>query len=166
MTAFVEKTQSSRNAFGFVKFAFLLLFSFQYCGKNKGVISVIFCFPVPHILAKPKRFDTCVANTKRSGACNANRFNFCLLRFLKIMVIYPKWKVPFANHTYFLEQTSSVISNSFISFFKHTLLRWHVPYSFMTPLLISQAHFCYFCNTCFFLKFRNISDVARRNIFF
>ena len=42
----------------------------------------------------------------------------------------------------------------------------HVPYIFMTPLLISQAHFFYFCNTCFFLKFRNCSDVARRNIFY
>ena len=25
-----------------------------------------------HISAKPKHFDTCVANTKRSGTCNAN----------------------------------------------------------------------------------------------
>ena len=91
-------------------------------------------------------------------------FTFCLLRFHKIQVIYPKWKVPFVKHTYFLEQACSVISNSFISFFKQTLLPWHVPYIFMTPLLISQAHFVYICDTCLFLKFRN-SYVARRNIF-
>ena len=35
----------------------------------------------------------------------------------------------------------------------------------MTPLLISQAHFFYFCNTCLFLKLRSSSYVARRNIF-
>ena len=29
---------------------------------------------LPHISAKPKRFDTCVANTKRSGSCNANKY--------------------------------------------------------------------------------------------
>ena len=73
---------------------------------------------------------------------------------------------PFVKHTYFLEQTCSVISNSFISFFKQTLLPWHVPYIFITPLLISQAHFFCFCNTCSLLKFRNSSDVARRNIFY
>ena len=28
----------------------------------------------PHISAKPKRFDTCVANTRRSGSCNANNY--------------------------------------------------------------------------------------------
>ena len=36
----------------------------------------------------------------------------------------------------------------------------------MTPLLISQAYFFYFYNTCLFLKFRNSSDVARRSIFY
>ena len=66
---------------------------------------------------------------------------------------------------YFLEQMYSIISNFFIPFFKQTLLPWHVLYIFMTPLLIFQAHFFYFCNTCLFLKFRHSSDVARRNIF-
>ena len=35
----------------------------------------------------------------------------------------------------------------------------------MTPLLISQTHFFNFYNTYLFLKFRNSSAVARRNIF-
>ena len=91
---------------------------------------------------------------------NDRPFNLCLLRFHKIPVIDPKWKVPFVKCTYFLEQTRSVISNSFISFFKQILLPWHVPYIFMTPLLISQAIFFFFRSTCLFLKFRNSSDVA------
>ena len=68
-------------------------------------------------------------------------------------------------NTYFLEQTCSVISNSFVSFFKPSLLPWHVPYIFMTPLLISKAHFFHFCNTYLFLKFRNSSGVAQRNCY-
>ena len=95
---------------------------------------------------------------------NDRPFTICLLRFHEILVIYPKWGVPFVKNAYFLEKTRSVISNSFISFFKQTLLPWYVPYIFMTSLLIS--HFFYFCNTCLFLKFRNSSDVARRNIMY
>ena len=81
------------------------------------------------------------------GSMTDRPFTFCLLRFRNIMVIYPKWKVPLVEHTYFLEQACSVFSNSFIFFFKQTLLPWQVPYIFMTLLLIFQAHFFYFPNT-------------------
>ena len=100
------------------------------------------------------------------GTVTVNNDRPLLLRFHKIMFFYPTWKVPFLKHTYSLEQTCSVISNSLIPFFRQTLLSWHVPYIFMAPLLISQLHFFYFCNTCLFLQFQNYSDVTRGNIFY
>ena len=83
---------------------------------------------------------------------NDRPFTFCSLRFHKILVIYPKGKVPFVKRTYFLEQTCSVIFNSIIFFLKQALLSWHVPYIFMTPLLSFQANFFLFLQQVFILK--------------
>ena len=66
--------------------------------------------------------------------------------------------------TYFLKQTCSVISYSFIIFLTalFTLAR---PYIFMALLSIFPAHFFYFCNTCLFVTFRTSSGVAGPNMY-
>ena len=68
-----------------------------------------------------------------------------LLRLHKI----PKWKVPFVEGTYFLEQTCYVISNFFISFFKHTLLSCHVSYIFYDVAIVFPSTFFLFLQHVF-----------------
>ena len=58
-----------------------------------------------------------------------------------------------------------IISNAFISFLNRLFVLLRTVH-FVTPLLLSQAHFYHFCNTFLFLKFRNSSDVVRRINYF
>ena len=62
-----------------------------------------------------------------------------------------------------LEQTCSVISYSFIFFF-NSFYAGTCRTFLLGPLLISQAHFLWFCKTFLFVTFRTSSDVAGPDI--
>ena len=68
------------------------------------------------------------------------------------------------EHGSFRGCNCSVVSSSFIFFFNGPFYA-DTYRTFLTPLLIFQAHFFCFCNTCLFVTFRTSFGVVGPNIF-